>query len=98
MSKPKPDGKYDLVLSSFDLFKKIGTIRILRDVLPDFGLKQALDFITNEKLPAALLKDVDYNTARRAQAKLKKVDAKSTVKLSPPVGAESCCGAGPFQD
>lgn len=69
--------EFDVILESAG-DKKIGVIKVVREVVSGLGLKEAKDLV--EAAPKALLEGVDKDTADAAKAKLEEAGASISVK------------------
>ena len=69
--------EFDLVLSEIGA-EKIKVIKVVRDLRPDLGLKEAKDLV--EAAPKAVLEGVNKDQAEAGKAKLTEVGAKADVK------------------
>ena len=69
--------EFDVVLESAG-DKKIGVIKVVREVVSGLGLKEAKDLV--ESAPKALLEKVDKEAAEAAKAKLEEAGASVSLK------------------
>lgn len=69
--------EFDVVLESGG-DKKIGVIKVVRELVSGLGLKEAKDLV--ESAPKAILEKVDKEAAEAAKTKLEEAGAKVTVK------------------
>ena len=69
--------EFDVVLESAG-DKKIGVIKVVREIVSGLGLKEAKDLV--ESAPKALLEKVDKEAAEAAKAKLEEAGASVSLK------------------
>lgn len=69
--------EFDVVLESAG-DKKIGVIKVVRELVSGLGLKEAKDLV--ESAPKAIVEKVDKEAAEAAKAKLEEAGAKVTLK------------------
>lgn len=69
--------EFDVVLESGG-DKKIGVIKVVRELVSGLGLKEAKDLV--ESAPKPILENVDKEAADAAKAKLEEAGAKVSVK------------------
>lgn len=69
--------EFDVVLEAAG-DKKIGVIKVVREIIPGLGLKEAKDLV--EAAPKAILEKVAKEAAAAAKDKLEAAGAKVTVK------------------
>ena len=69
--------EFDVVLESGG-DKKIGVIKVVRELVSGLGLKEAKDLV--ESAPKQILEKVDKEAAEAAKTKLEEAGAKVTVK------------------
>ncbi|WP_333619190.1 50S ribosomal protein L7/L12 [Dietzia sp.] len=69
--------EFDVVLESGG-DKKIGVIKVVRELVSGLGLKEAKDLV--ESAPKPILEKVDKEAAEAAKTKLEEAGAKVTVK------------------
>ncbi len=77
---PKAEEKtsFDVVLKAVDAAKKIGVIKVVREIVSGLGLKEAKDLV--DGAPKPLLEKVTKEAAEDAKAKLEAAGASVTVK------------------
>lgn len=69
--------EFDVVLESAG-DKKIGVIKVVRELVSGLGLKEAKDLV--ESAPKAIIEKVDKETAEAAKAKLEEAGASASLK------------------
>jgi len=69
--------EFDVVLESAG-DKKIGVIKVVRELVSGLGLKEAKDLV--ESAPKAILEKVDKEAAEAAKAKLEEAGASASLK------------------
>ena len=69
--------EFDVVLESAG-DKKIGVIKVVREIVSGLGLKEAKDLV--ESAPKPILEKADKEAAEAAKAKLEEAGAKVTLK------------------
>ena len=70
--------EFNVILASIDPAKKIGIIKVVRELAPQLGLKEAKDLV--EAAPKAVKEGVTKEEAAAARAKLEEAGAKVEVK------------------
>ena len=68
---------FDVVLSAVGP-NKISVIKVVREIVPGLGLKEAKDLV--ESAPAAVLRGVTKDEADKAKAKLEEAGAEAAIK------------------
>lgn len=83
--------RYDVVLLNADDAMKLACVKVLRDTLPEFGLKQQLEFVQST-MPVAIA-NVGRKLARRVRDRLLDINAevsmRSTVSTRPELKAKT---------
>lgn len=69
--------EFDVVLESAG-DKKIGVIKVVRELVSGLGLKEAKDLV--ESAPKAIIEKIDKESAEAAKTKLEEAGAKVTLK------------------
>ena len=70
--------EFDVILAGFDAAKKIGVIKVVREVKPGLGLKEAKDMVDNA--PSTLAEGISKEAAEELKKKFEEVGAVIEIK------------------